>query len=143
MSRATRRSSRMPTSNTSREDAIHCVTARCLSHGGLVKLIIAIAAMFLALPTTARCQDDLLGNYSGYYRKPGRLEDRNLGFTLAITSADHGAVKAHAYRMTKIHICGGMYPLEGTYQDGHLNLASVSGPGGPVGCRMRLGLFVE
>ena len=106
-----------------------------------MKLLITVMAFSYCAAVFA--DEGLIGWYSGHYKKFGRMDEIPMGFTLAITAAENGALRAEAHRMTRSYICAGPYQLKGTYEQGGIRLTSVGSPGARVDCRVFLRLRVQ
>jgi len=123
----------------------HCT--RCIGSRAAAILTLKVGAAMAMLcglcPMVLGDYVDLPGQYNGYYRKPGYMQDTWLGMRLEIASAENGLVKATAYRVTRHHNCGGVYHLEGNLRDGFLMLASIGSNGRVPDCVMRLRLAVN
>jgi len=86
--------------------------------GGLALSLCALAV---------HAQQGIVGKYNGALE---RARGRTSGITIEITSAENGKLKG-SYTSHGRGVCGGIFPIEGTYQGNKLEFTADRG--GPTG----------
>ena len=95
-------------------------------HSRISRLGLAV----LACSSLAYAQQDIAGRYSGSYSVSGLNHPMRYTGTLTITGVENGKV-AGKFNIDA-NVCSGDYPIQGTYQDGKLELRT--GDGSMRGC---------
>ena len=88
-------------------------------------VIVGLALSVFALAVDA--QQGIVGKYNGTLV---RERGRSSGITIEITSAEDGKLKG-SYTSHGSGVCGGIFPIEGTYQGNKLQFTAAKG--GPTG----------
>ena len=92
--------------------------------------ISGIGFVLLSCSSLAYAQQEIVGTYSGSYSVSGVNHPMRYTGTLTIAGVENGKV-AGKFNIDA-NVCSGDYPIQGTYQDGKLELRT--GDGSMRGC---------
>jgi len=88
-------------------------------------IVVGLALSLCSLAVHA--QQGIVGKYNGTLV---RASGKSSGITIEITSAENGKLKG-SYTSHGRGVCGGIFPIEGTYQGNKLEFTAAKG--GPTG----------
>ena len=84
---------------------------------------IIVGLAFSICPLAVDAQQGIVGKYNGSLQ---RERGRTSGITIEITSAEDGKLKG-SYTSHGAGVCGGIFPIEGTYQGNKLEFTAAKG----------------